>query len=168
MKIDRPKITVPYETIDTIVELINFTLLILIWIYPIMVYSDLPDTIPTHLNAQGEPDDFGSKATVWILPAIGTFTFFLIFILNRFPHIHNYMVNITEENALKNYRFSTRIMRFVNLFCMILFGVIMYEIIRTAQGHKPMFLGTWFLIATIVVPIIGLVFIFYYFRKINQ
>lgn len=33
-------------------------------------YSTLPDTIPTHFNAQGAADDWGSKKTIFLFPAI--------------------------------------------------------------------------------------------------
>jgi uncharacterized membrane protein len=33
-------------------------------------YSTLPDTIPTHFNTQGVADDWGSKTTIFIFPAI--------------------------------------------------------------------------------------------------
>ena len=168
MRIDRPKINVPYEPLDLVIDIINVCLLLFLWLYPVMVYGQLNDTIPTHLNAQGEADDFGSKMTIWILPAIGTFMFALMFILNRYPHLHNYMVNITEENALKNYRFSTRILRFVNLFCMLLFAVIIAEIIGIARNQSLGILGSGFLIITVVVPVVGLFVIFYFYKKLNQ
>ena len=168
MRIDRPKITVPYEPLDIAIEIVNISLLLFLWLYPVMVYGELGDTIPTHLNAQGEADDFGSKSTIWILPAIGTGLFILMFVLNRYPHLHNYMVNITEENALSNYRISTRVLRIANLFCMILFGVIILEIIGIARNNPFGLLGTGFLIVTITLPLVGLGIAFYYYNKVNK
>ena len=149
----RPRIKVPYEQIDLLVELLNITLLILIWGYTLVNYLDLPETIPTHFNAKGEADDFGHKATVWILPAIATFLFAVMFILNLFPHVHNYMVNVTEENALKLYRLSTRVLRFVNLFCLILFAILIYEIIGMSAGNDAKIMSSAFIGFTIIGPI---------------
>ncbi|MBT8266733.1 MAG: DUF1648 domain-containing protein [Bacteroidia bacterium] len=168
MKIDRPKIKVPYEQVDVLCELLNITLLLLIWIYTIYSFSDLPDEIPTHFNGAGEADDFGGKATIWIVPIIATFMFLLMFILNRFPHLHNYMVNITEENALKNYRLSTRMVRFINLYCLALFAAIIFEIIAVAKGNAITLFNTGFLVITIIVPIIIIAVSFYYYNKINK
>ncbi|MBE9489968.1 MAG: DUF1648 domain-containing protein [Bacteroidetes bacterium] len=168
MKTNRPKIDVPLEPLDIIVDLISLVLLIFIITYTLMVYADLPETISTHFNAQGEADGFGSKLTIWILPSIGLAMFIGLYFMNKFPHIHNYNVNITEENALKNYRLSNRIVRFTNLFSLTLFAIITFDIIQLAKGFKTTILGTTFLIITLVLPIIGVAIILYYQKKINK
>ncbi|MCF6279063.1 MAG: DUF1648 domain-containing protein, partial [Flavobacteriaceae bacterium] len=155
MKTNRPKIDLSLEPIDIIVDLISATLLILMVVYTIMVYSDLPQTIATHFNANGEADSFGDKITLWILPAIGVAIFTGVFFINKYPHIHNYKINITEDNALKNYRLSTRVVRFTNLFCQIIFAIIIFEIIQLAKGNEVNLLGIPFLIITILLPLIG-------------
>jgi len=33
-------------------------------------YSRLPETIPTHWNYKGEPDAFGPRASIWIMPVM--------------------------------------------------------------------------------------------------
>lgn len=164
----RPKIKVPLETLDIIVELINIAILILLVIYTIMNYLELPETIATHFNAKGEADGFGNKSTIWLLPGIAIFIYAMMIIINRVPHLHNYMINITEENALKNYRLSTRIIRFTNLYCLILFALIAYEIIQSSKGNEFSILGIPFLIFTLVVPLIGIIFVLLYKRKINS
>ena len=122
MKTDRPKIKVPYQQIDIILELISATILIFIIVYTIISYSELPETIATHFNANGEADGFGSKSSLWLLTGIFCFlSIFLLFFINKVPHLHNYMVNITEQNALKNYRLSVRMVRYTKL---ILFTTI--------------------------------------------
>lgn len=168
MKNERPKIKAPLETLDIIIELINVTLLILLVIYTIMNYVELPETIATHFNAKGEADGYGNKLTIWLLPGIALFIYVLMIVINKVPHMHNYMVNITEENALKNYRLSSRLVRFTNLFCLILFALITYEIIESAKGNEFNILGIPFLIFTLVIPLLGIVFVYYYQRKINS
>lgn len=164
----RPKIAVPYQTIDLVIELINITLLLLIIGYTIINYAQLPESVATHFNFKGEPDSFGHKATIWLIPGIAIFTYALLFIINKYPHMHNYLVNITEENALKNYRLSTRIVRFANLFCLIVFGLVTIEIVERAMGSNFSILGIPFLILTLGVPVVGLIFVFIYMKKINK
>tara|TARA_R110002073_G_scaffold292033_2_gene457191 strand:+ start:2322 stop:2882 length:561 start_codon:yes stop_codon:yes gene_type:complete len=164
----RPKIKAPWETLDIIVELINITLLILIIGYTAINYMDLPETIATHFNTNGEADGFGGKLTIWLLPGIALFIYLMMLVINRVPHLHNYMVNITEENALKNYRLSSRLVRFTNLFCLIIFALISYEIIETSKGNSFSILGIPFLIFTLVVPLIGIIFVFNHQKKINS
>jgi uncharacterized membrane protein len=167
MNTKRPQIKVPFETVDVIVDGISITLLILMWCYCIINYMELPETIPTHFNAVGEPDSYGSKQTIWLIPIIATVLYIVMFILNKYPHIHNYMVNITEENALKNYRFSTRTLRVVNFLCVLLMTYITYIIVESAFG-KQFNLGTWFIPVVIGVSIILPIILFVYMRKLNK
>ena len=167
MKTNRPKIKVPYEALDIIIDLISATLLILLIIYTLISYSDLPEIIPSHFNAKGEVDGYNSKNLIWLLPIIGIVSFMGLFILNKYPHIHNYMVNITEDNALKNYRLSTRIVRFTNLFVIIIFVIVNYTIIASAQS-KTINLGEWFVPTIVITSILIPVFILVYHYKINR
>lgn len=167
MKNERPRIKVPYEAIDIIIEFMSITLLILMWSYCIMNYTDLPDTIATHFDGSGNPDGFGSKQTVWMIPSIAIVLYIGMFIVNKYPHIHKYMVNINEDNALKNYRFSTRLLRVVNFLSMLLMGYITYMIIVSANGEK-LEIGSWFIPliigSSIVLPIILLI----YMKTLNK
>ena len=61
MQNSRPKIKVPFQPVDLIIELTSITILILMIIYTIIEYTNLPETIPTHFNAEGIADDFGSQ-----------------------------------------------------------------------------------------------------------
>lgn len=167
MKNDRPRIKVPFEAVDIIIEIASITLLILMWSYCIIKFSALPDTIATHFNAAGIPDDFGSKHTIWIIPIIASVMYVGMFILNKYPHIHNYMVNITEENALKNYRFSTRLLRIVNFLCVFLMTYITYMIIESAFGTK-LKMGNWFVPLVIGSSIILPIVLIIYMKKMNK
>ena len=163
----RPRIKVPFETVDIIIDFVSVTLLILMWCYCIINYMDLPDTIATHFNAEGKPDGFGSKQTTWVIPIIATIIYIGLFILNKYPHMHNYMVNITEENALKNYQFSTRTLRVVNFLCVLLLAYITYMIVESAYG-KQFNLGTWFVPIVVSVSIILPIVLIIYMRKLNK
>ena len=164
----RPRITVPYQSLDIIVELISITILLLKFGYITYEYSSLPDTIPTHFNASGEADAFGSKQSIWISPVIATILFIAMFILNKYPHIHNYMETITEENAFRNYKFSTRLIRFVSLFLVITFALITFHTIQTAKSDGVT-LNKWLLpiiigMSIAVVPVI----LIYYYKHIKK
>ncbi|WP_298761778.1 DUF1648 domain-containing protein [uncultured Psychroserpens sp.] len=167
MSNNRPRIKVPYEPLDIVVDLTSVTLLLLMIVYTIMSYSELPDIIPSHLNVKGEVDGHSEKSFLWVLPGLSLIMFLGLSYLNKFPHIHNYMVNITEENALKNYRFSTRILRFTNLFVVLVFACIAYFTIQTAKGHATS-IGSWFVPTIIGLSIILPILVLIYSRKINK
>lgn len=167
MKTGRPKIKVPLEGLDIVLDILSATLLILMIVYAIISYSELPDTIPSHFNAKGEVDGYSDKSMLWLLPGLGVILFFGLYIMNKYPHIHNYMVNITEENALKNYRLSTRIVRFTNLFVMIIFGIILYSMIASAKNNNSV-MGNWILPFIIGFSVLLPIAIFIYQKKVNQ
>ena len=86
---------------------------------------------------------------------------------NSRPHMHNYMVNITPENVLKNYRFSTRTLRVTNFLCALLMAYKTYMIVESALG-KQFNLGAWFVpivvSSSIVLPIVPIV----HMKKLNK
>ena len=167
MQKNRPKIKVPFQTVDVLIELLSVTLILLAWVYVAIEYNELPDTIASHFNSKGQPDGYSSKNSILFLPILATIMYLSLFILNKFPHLHNYMVNITEDNALKNYRFSTRILRVVNFFVVLLFSYIVYTIIASAKG-STLSLGDWFLPTIIGVSILLPIGLILYQRKLNK
>jgi len=90
-----------------------------------------------------------------------------LLILSRYPHLHNYMVNITKDNAFKQYQFSTRVLRIVNGLCVLLFAYINYQIIIGAQNNSSE-LGTGFLSIVIGCSLLLPIIIFAYQQKIKK
>lgn len=159
---DRPRLKIPLETLDYILEFITLTVLIILWCYAIMEYMSMPDIIPTHFNLAGEVDGTGSKTTIWFLLGITTILSIGIYILTKYPHIHNYMVNITKENAAHNYKLSCRMLRFVNLFTLILMSYIAFSVIRSALGEKVATGSTFMsvmIVFTVIMPIVLIIYV---------
>lgn len=163
----RPRIKVPFEGIDIFLELVSITFLLLMWVYLIMEYPDLPETVASHFNAKGEADNYSNKSFMWFLPILSSFMYIGLFVLNKYPHVHNYMVNITDENALKNYRFSTRILRIVNTLTVIMFTYIIYNIVQSAKENEIQ-IGSWFLPIVLTCSVLLPIVIFLYYHKINK
>jgi uncharacterized membrane protein len=163
----RPRFKITFESFDIIIECISITLLLLMWLYVISEYSQMPEIVASHFNTKGEADEFGNKITIWLIPSIATALYLLLFIISRFPHLHNYMVNITEENAYKNYKFSARMLRIVNLFITSIMMYVAYLIIETAKGVQITLGNSLFPIIigfSILLPIA----LFIYQRKLNK
>jgi uncharacterized membrane protein len=113
---DRPKIKLKLTITDIVIEIFGWISVLLIWILTISNYNALPDVIPTHYNLSGNVDRIDEKSNILILPIIATILFAGLSILNKFPHIFNYSIKITSENALKQYSISTRIIRYLKFF----------------------------------------------------
>ncbi len=156
MEEERPKIKLIPTTADKLMELLGWLILLALWTLTICHYSTLPETIPTHYNAAGEADDFGGKTSIIRLPIIATLLFIGITVLNRYPHIFNYPTAITQDNALRLYTLATRMLRYLKLVLVLVFGGIEFMTIQHATG-KAAGLGGWFLPLTaglIFIPLI--------------
>jgi len=157
MEIERPKIKLIPTTADKLVEALGWLILLALWGWTITHYSSLPETIPTHFNAAGEADGFGSKASIIGLPFIATLLFIGLTILNRYPHIFNYPTAITQDNALRLYTLATRMLRYLKLVLVLVFGGIEFMTIQHAAGEASG-LGVWFLPLTLVLVFLPLIY----------
>lgn len=153
----RPRIKIELKPFDKIIEILAGVTFLLIWILTIKNYISLPDTIPIHFNASGHADGYGSKSTFFILPAIGTLLFILLTFLNKYPHIFNYPVNITEENAYQQYSNATRLVRYIKFSVEFTFLLIVWGIVQTVHG-KSSGLGVWQLPLTLAMNLIPTIY----------
>lgn len=163
----RPKITVPQNSTDLWIDRFSFLLFFIIWLSVFVYYPDFPNEIPTHFNGRGQADAFGSKQSIWILMGVFSSIFIGIYILNKYPHLHNYTVKITEENALKNYRFSTRVLRVVNFLNLLLLAYILKTMMTPYEKQSTAF-GGWFLPTIMIGSLVLIIYIFVKANKINS
>ncbi len=146
----RPQIKIVLTTTDKIIEILSWLILLLTWIIVIVNYSKLPATIPTHYNAAGQANGLGGKVSILILPAIATILCIGLTLLNKFPHIFNYPILITKENALEQFSNATKMIRFLKLDVVIIFGFITFRTIQKSRGLADG-LGAWFLPVLLIV-----------------
>jgi len=144
----RPKLQIELSRFDKIIEAVGYLTMAILWILTIFNYIILPETIPVHFNGSGQPDGYGSKSMLFLLAIIGTILFSGLTVLNKFPHIFNFPVTITTDNALRNYTNATRLIRFLKLIIGLIFSAIVLFSGLTAIG-KASGLGTWFLPITL-------------------
>jgi uncharacterized membrane protein len=155
---NRPRVKIELDISDWIIEIIGATFLVLMILYPLYYYNELPYTIPIHFNISGQADRFSHKSTLWALPAIGLVMYIGLWILNKYPHIFNYPTEITAENASRQYRKATKLIRTLNMLVAASFFYIVYAIIQTAT-NKQDGLGSYFL-PVFLVAIFGTISIY--------
>src|SRR4051794_9461330 len=110
---ERPKLKIELTPLDKAIEFIGLFTLIGMWSLAIYYFFILPDTIPVHFGASGQPDSYGKKATIFILPVTGLIIFMMMSIINKYPQVYNYPVKITAANAAKQYTNGTKIIRYI-------------------------------------------------------
>src|SRR5687767_7904517 len=104
---NRPRINLIPSSFDKMMENGSLVVLIVLWCLTIYAYINMPETIPVHFNASGEPDNFGKKSSVFFLPALSTIIFFGMSWLGKRVHLLNYPKPITEQNAERNYKIAS-------------------------------------------------------------
>lgn len=148
----RPVLKIPLAAQDQWLNRIGVAIVLVLIVVPILIYGDLPEEIPTHFGANGKPDDFNQKSHIFVLPCVALLLFVGLYWLAYQPHLYNYTVKITEENAERQYKNASRMMRFLNLSVLLLFAYIEASTISTAMGYSAG-LSAWFLPAILVLMV---------------
>lgn len=134
-KTSRPKIALELTLADRLLEALTALFVLLLGGVPLVYYGELPDQIPQHYNAAGEVDIYGPKYLLLVLAGVGILLYGLMTWVGRYPHWFNYPVAITPENAERQYRIATRLMRMLKLVVVLLFFYLIYETIRIGLGR---------------------------------
>lgn len=157
MQTRRPIIKLKLSKSDKFLEWFSFACLAITWIVTLTQYSSLPSTIPIHFNFKGEIDNYGSKSTLFLLPAIITVVVLLLTFLTTKPHIFKYPTKITEENAERQYRNATGLLRIIRTVISIFSILFIMEIIRSAKlQHSTL---KWWILPLFILSMIIPVFI---------
>ncbi|MDL2265777.1 DUF1648 domain-containing protein [Parabacteroides sp. OttesenSCG-928-G07] len=158
----RPRLKIGYTKTDIVVEMACWICLFLVWVLFFMRYSGLPETVPTHYDAAGKIDAFGNKETLWSLPVMCTLFCILLSLVNFFPHLFNYPEKITQENAYRQYRNASQMLRYLKLFLTLTLGYILYQATSYDPNETSQGLGVWFL-PVFIIPIL-VFFVYFYVR----
>lgn len=122
--IAKPKIKIIPSAADRLLENIGILLLIALWVLSLVSYIKSPDIVPIHFNGSGSADGFGNKISILLLPLIPTAIYFLLGLLNKYPHVFNYPVTITADNVVKQYTIATKMMRALKIVTLLVFIII--------------------------------------------
>lgn len=157
---DRPRMHPETTITDKLLDISAWLFILVLWIFTLLNYQGLPETIPIHYNAAGKPDGFGDRSSILVLPVIATIVIIALTILNNFPHLFNYPIRITEKNARIQYTNATRMMRYLKIVLVFIFGIIVFNTVYNAK-HGTEGLGTWFLPVTLVLIFLPLIYLTY-------
>lgn len=158
-KKERPILSIPTTPLERIMNLLSLLFIVLTYVYAFIMWADLPNRVPAHFNAVGEVDRWGGKGEVFALPIIETFIFVLFMILSKYPHLFNYPVEVTLENAERLYTYSKILLSTMTMIISFMFLLITYEIIQIALGNEGF--GNW-LMPTFLCFIFGTIGYFFY------
>lgn len=154
---DRPRIEIKPTGFDVVLDIIGAACVLIMVILPAIHYGSLPDDVPTKFGADGLPTSYSPKPLVWLLPFFGLITWVGMYVLNKYPHIFNYTVKITQENAHIQYQLATRFIRVLNTMIAVTFAYLTQEMIFTSLGEQTG-IGAWFLPVFMLVMFGSIIF----------
>ncbi len=160
MDSNRPKVHIEKTTLTKFADILGNAGILVMILLVALNWGSLPDTVPTHFNGAGDADGWGSKFTLLILPVIAIFLHILLGVVERKPHLHNYPVRLTEENAPLFYAESVKIINLTKNIIALMFAYITFHIIRGALNGSDQFniIGlAIFIILLFLVIIVGMV-----------
>lgn len=155
----KPKINPPLNSVDVIIEALAAICLTYMVTQLIVDYPELNQKVPTHFSANGLPDDWGSRSSLLIFPIVAIVLYAGMTVLNRFPHVFNYPVTITDQNAEKQYKYAKTMLSTLKFTTIGLFLFIQLQTLNVAK-EMQVGLDTNILIVLIVVLFIPIVVYF--------
>jgi len=93
----------------------------------------LPDRIPTHFNASGQPDGYGSPAMLLVFPIIAVVLYLLMTLVSRFPAAFNFPVRVTPLNRQRLEELALGMIAWLKAEVVIFFSLIENGAIRAAR-----------------------------------
>lgn len=130
------KIVVKRKALDRVVEVLTSIAVFASFLFPLIYYPELPEQIPMHFDSSGSPDRISPRNSIWILPVLAAVLCLAIHRIIRYPHMFNYPVKITAQNAEDHYRMAQRTLRIINLIVGSSIAYITWKIILTSLGRS--------------------------------
>ncbi len=107
-------------------------------------WNNIPERIPAHFNAAGEPDSWGDRTSILILVIVGTGLYILLTGLSFIPLKPKNASKLTPQSTLARWQNMRAMLSTLKAELILLFNVIGWKIIEVARGNAEG-LGTAFL-----------------------
>ena len=145
----RPRIRITVTPLEFILELISLLGLICAAGMLIKFWPDLPAVIPQHFASTGEVDAWGDPSSLYFLLGANFLLYIMMTAVRRFPHTFNYPVQITEDNAARQYQLAVLYISLLKTQVVWLFVYLQWQIIQVALGNSTG-MGTWFVMVVLL------------------
>jgi uncharacterized membrane protein len=138
--------------------------LIILWLLPLFYFNSLPERIPLHFDGSGNPDSWGSRYTIFVLPAIGTVLYFFMTLMGKHHNLMNFPVQRTPENEEALIQMTRLQLRYTKLLVNLLFIYIVWGMVQIAL-EKASTMAIWpiFFFVGIILLMTG-----YYYREARK
>lgn len=148
---------------DWVLEGLSIVLLLATFAFVLLEWPEMPERVPRHFNASGQPDGWGGKSFVWFLPVTSVFLYLLMTAAGRYPQLINIPLNVDRNDP--------NVRQILLSFCIVMKAVILVSFlyitvttVETAMGRTGG-LGSLFLPLFLLATAAPLVF---YLRKLRR
>jgi uncharacterized membrane protein len=109
---------------------------LLVWITWSALYgpSCLPDRVPTHFDAAGNPNGWGPPSGMLFMPLIAGLLYLLMSVVTRFPHSFHYPVRATAANIGRLQSVTIDMIAWLKLELACLFLTLQWAFVQSAHS----------------------------------
>lgn len=132
----QPKIKVDPTSTDRVVDLAALGGIIYGIAIVLLNWNQIPNRVPRHFDFWGRPDAWGAKTNIMYTLGFMVSLYVILTVLNHFPHLFNYLVIITEENAPRQYAIATSAIRWFKLELVWFFAYLLWTSINISYGRS--------------------------------
>lgn len=145
------KIKLPTTPYQLILNILSFLVLAGHLLFLLIIWSRIPDVVPTHFDINGNVDGYGGKGTLLMLPVVNVIMYPLLCLLERFPDLWNVPGKVTPLNQLWIYG-NTKSMLITLKF--LINAIFCYIDICSALGRSMHILATPMILGSIIGSIV--------------
>ena len=146
----------PLTPFEKVLNVASIALIIATWVYVWVALKDLPDRIPVHFDITGQPDRFGSKYELLIMPGIGTFIAIVLQLVTLCPQSYNLpKIQITADNGARIYTYARILMRVMSVLISGFFVFVLVTWINAVKKEKSLDMGIVLGCSAVFIFLIG-------------
>lgn len=149
------KIEVHRTKEGTIFELVFLALAIILWGYVFWLVNHLPDQIPTHFDALGKADKYGSPTALFLPMLITTVIGLCVMAGAYFPSTWNMPFELKTPNQWAH---AIRLMRVTGILTLMLGAAIAFSLSISSPNGLPI------IIYSVVMLAIGIGYALYIYK----
>lgn len=94
----------------------------IVWL--VAIWDSIPDEIATHFDYAGNPDSYGAKTDIIVIPIFSWLLYGMMMLVELIPGAWNTGVKVTPENSERVYGIIKSMIVFLKLYIVILFTII--------------------------------------------
>lgn len=136
---------------STIFEIAALIIIIATWGLAIWMYRHAPESIPTHFDFEGNPNNEGSRLVILIMAGVSTI---ITLLLMACAYVPTYVVNPpTKLQNPQQYVLASRMVRIIALLMSLLFVCVIFMMCYP-ESSAPRYLLITLTVMNIVVAIV--------------